>query len=328
MDVGIWKRFRRGRGMAVLSLLCVFALIFTVACGGDDDDDDDTASGDGTVVTTVTTGPSGDASPTATEEEDEATEAVAAPTEEDEEAASPTATEDDVEPTATKASASPTATEAAADDEGTATTTGDTGDEDDALADVNPIDPEALPNFSMSFTFDVTGVPNQDDTSMAVEIEQSSTENYYMFVSAADMNIEVWLVDGTTYMNQGDGTIIPLPEGTDPGLVSPAIFLQEVPPIDENLQAERVGEEEVSGRNTIHYTISGENYLDQSDVLTGGTATDIEGQVDVWIDTELNIMIKQIGDVSWTNEDSTSGTFLSDLLILDIGATNAVEAPV
>lgn len=317
MSSGSWLSVARGRSIVVIALLCVFVLVFTAACGGDDDDD---AATDSTAVATAETGI--DASPTATEEAEEPAVAVTA-TEVDEEG-SPTATEEEAEATPTEEDVEPTATEA--EDDASPTSDG-TGDIDDPLADVQPIDPEALPNFTMSFTFDLTGIPDQEDSSIGVEIEQSSLENYHMSALMTDTGIETWLVDGTNYVDQGDGTIVELPEGTDGAFFSPSIFLQEVPPLDPELEATLEGEVEVSGRNTRHYVISGENYLAQADMLTGGSATDVEGQVEVWIDIELNMMIKQLADVTWTNADGTTGTFMSDLLIYDIGTTAEVEAP-
>lgn len=317
-----WLGSARGRGMVLVSLLCVFALAFAVACGGGNDD---AAPANTTAVATVTT--SSEVSPTATEAAQTSAIATAVATEA-EAAPSPAATETEVEVKPTEDQPDPTPTEAEADASPTAGTTG--GDED-PLADLKPIDPEALPNFTMSFTFDLTGIPAQEDTSISVEAEQSSLENYHMSLSTTGTNLETWLVDGTNYVDQGDGTIVALPEGTDSVLFSPALFLQEVPPIEPELQAERVGEEEVSGRRTIRYVIAGKNYLEQAgqggEFTGGGPASDVEGQVEVWIDIELNMMIKQLGDITWTNEDGTIGTFLSDMLMFDIGSTEAVEAP-
>lgn len=318
-----WLSVLRGRSMVVVALLCVLVLVFAAACGGDDDDDD---AGDTTAVATSES--STDASATATEG-DEAPIATATEVEED---ASPTATEETAAtPTEEAAAATPTEEEAdptatAADDDPSPTTDG-TGDIDDPLADVQPIDPEALPNFTMSFTFDLTGIPDQEDSSIGVEIEQSAIDNYHMSAQLTGTGIETWLVDGTNYVDQGDGTIVELPEGTDSGLFSPSIFLQEVPPLEPELQATLEGEEEISGRDTRHYIISGENYLAQADMWAGGEASDVEGQVEVWVDIELNMMIKQLADITWTNADSTTGTFMSDLLIYDIGTTGTVEAP-
>ena len=313
--------------MLLLSMLCMIALLFTIACGDDDDDN----AADTTAVATAET--SIDASPTASEAEATATlEATATEAEgatesatatEEDPAASPT--EETEATSTTTASAAVTATEGLGTD-ASLTTSGSEG-EDDPLADVQPIDPEAIPNFIMTFTFDVSGAADQPDTTIGMEIEQASLENYHMSVATGDQNIETWLVDETNYVNQGDGSIIPLPPGTDSNLFSPSIFLQEVPPLDSELQAEREGEEEISGRDTVHYVITGENYLAQADLLTGGNVSDVEGQVEVWIDTELSMMIKQMGDITWTNEDGSNGSFLSDLLIYDIGTTLEVDAP-
>lgn len=199
---------------------------------------------------------------------------------------------------------------------------------DDVLGDVEMLDPEELPNYTLTMRFEMSGIPDEpEDFRLDMEVQQSATDNYHMRVDSDDGVVEIWVVDDVTYLAEGDGEITSIP-GTDMGLFSPSMFLATVPPLDEELAATRVGEETVSGRETTRYRIEAANYLALSELFApDATPEDAEGELNVWIDNELNIMIRQEGDVTWTNVDGTTGRFFQDFLISDIGSTPRVEAP-
>jgi hypothetical protein len=201
----------------------------------------------------------------------------------------------------------------------------------EVLSDIDMLDPELLPNYTLTFRMEATGIPDEldeeEDFSLLLEIRQSSLENYHLLMESMDVSIEIWVVDGTTYMAEDDGAIMTIP-GTDMGLFSPSMFLTTIPPLVPELEAARVGEERVSGRQTTRYQISAQEYLALSEFFGAGpTPADARGEVVVWIDNELNIMIRQEADLSWTNDDGTSGSFISNYLVSDIGTTSPVEAP-
>jgi hypothetical protein len=106
------------------------------------------------------------------------------------------------------------------------------------------------------------------------------------------------------------------------------MFLSTVPSLEEQVEAYREGEEEVSGRETTHYRIPGEELLSMSGFLGDNPdISNVEGDAEVWIDNELQILIKQTADISWTNGDGSDGSMVYDYLIDDIGSTEAIEAP-
>jgi hypothetical protein len=53
----------------------------------------------------------------------------------------------------------------------------------------------------------------------------------------------------------------------------------------------------------------------------------VAGDVDIWIDKELNVALKYIGDVTWSNQDSSPGKLDLNYEIKDIGNTPDVQAP-
>lgn len=233
------------------------------------------------------------------------------------------------EPTATDAAATATRAEPTATEDDDVTPTAEEGEDQVDIGDYTTIDPELLPNFTLMFTFDVTGVPDQEDTHLDLEIQQSSVENYHLRLGAADTEIETWLVDGTSWVAEPGGGVTEIPGGEDSGLFSPAMFLQQVPTIDPAMQAELVDDDdEVSGRSTSHYRVSGMDMMTFTNYLQGAEAdADVQGYADIWIDNELRIMIKQTSDITWTNADGSEGAFLYDFLIDEIGSTPPVTAP-
>jgi hypothetical protein len=268
-----------GTARRLLLVLGVILVMAMAACAGSGDDDDDSAAEvDVTPAASATPAarapePGGGATEPA---EPTNTTAAATATSAPAQATEPPAPTSTPQATATReATAEPTATEEPAE-----------------LGEVEQLDPEALPNFTMTMSMDMRGVPDSEDTQTEFEVRQSSVENYYVRIDSEGAVIESWLVDGTNYVRQEDGTIAEMPGGADAGLMSPGMFLSTVPSLEEQVEAFREGEEEVSGRETTHYRIPGEELLSMSGFL--GDFPDIsivEGDAEVWIDNELQTLI-------------------------------------
>jgi hypothetical protein len=319
----------RGAVQLLLTFPLVLLLVFSVACGGDDDDDAETDAGTSTTASSSPTAASGTSatttsavgltgSATATEAEATETESDAAGTE--------------VEATATETEASATETET--DDE-TPTAEADdteTAGGEDPLEDLQTLDPEALPNFSMTWSIEFVNMPDSTlDTSIAAQLEQSSVDNYHIRFDSDGEIVETWLVDGTAYSDFGDG-ITSAPAGQGFEVFTPSTMLTTVPEVEDTPGVEKVGTDTIEGRETTRYHMSGEDFLTQSMEDAGGEsgfegATNIGGGIDFWIDNELKIMIKAEGEVTWTNPDGTDGHMTYNVAISDIGSTPEVTAP-
>lgn len=235
------------------------------------------------------------------------------------------------QPTATTATpAEPTATTGGGDD---ATPTTAPGGEDDPFEDLQTLDPEQLPNFSLTSTVRIENTDETgEDAVLTIEIVQSSVDHYHMVInSGADADtmdlIEVWQVGDRVFMREA-GTITELPPGT-PSFFSPELFLQQITNINEEVPVDRIGEENVAGRETTHYRASPEDFLaataQDSEYLQG--ASNAQGKADVWIDNELFIMIRARIDITWTNSDGSTGLIFQEYDIYDIGSTPEVQAP-
>jgi hypothetical protein len=306
---------RSGTGHWIWAICALLALSLTIAaCGGGDDDD----------VTPTAEAAAATETPAAISQETPTTASDPTPTVE--------ATATLQAPTATAQPATPTQAQAAATATSPATATPTGTVEEDLLADIEMLDPELLPNFTLVMRIEMRGVPGEledmdEDAIFDLEIEQSALDNYHMRFNSADMVIEIWSVDGMTYITEDDGSIVSLP-GSDMGFFSPSLFLQTVPPLDSELQARRTGEETVSGRQTTRYEVSAENYLALSELFEDGMVPDdADGELVLWVDNELNIPIRYDADITWTNTDGTDGVLLMNYLISDIGSTPRVEAP-
>jgi hypothetical protein len=312
----------------VVALLCVLLLVVTAACSSADEDD-----GDPTATTAATTASSADSSPTAAEAP--ATETSPAATATEEESTESTATTG-AQATATEADDDgPTATSTTAAGESTATeatggTTPDTGTGDvEEVPDFDTLDPELLPNFSLTMNFDATNMSGTPQTTLTMVMEQSALGNYHMNMETDGQALEFWTIGDQSWTSIG-GEVVESPTGP---LFSPADILQTSELIPEGLNAREAGSEEVNGRQTTKWVVDGADYVaymnEQAKVDGTSTVemTDGTGEVTVWIDEELKIMIKAEGDVAWNNSDDTQGTLVYDYSIHDIGSTADIVAP-
>jgi hypothetical protein len=195
------------------------------------------------------------------------------------------------------------------------------------LGEIAPIDPNVLTNYSLSTNIELKGIPSQSDFAMSLLILQSAPDHYYLRSTSGESGIESWLIDGTTYLTQADGSVASIPEGSDTALFSPALLVQTIPAISGEVASIKVGIEEVSGRQATHYTVDGEDLLDGTSWLPGGTASDIDGQVDIWIDNELHVITRQESNVTWENSDGSQGSFVGHYELTNIGTTEPVTAP-
>lgn len=322
-------KLRWKRGQAIIAILCVMLLVVAAACGnGDDDADDDTGT-----TTATTAAAAVDSTPT-TSGEGEATategDADATATEADEEGeptattrSEATATEGEAdEPTATSGSGGSTSTEPA----GATTTTG-VGEVD--VPEFETLDPELLPNFSLTMNFDATNLSGTPQTTLKMEMQQSAIDNYHLNMETDGEVLEFWTIGEQSWTSIA-GEVVESPTGP---IFSPADILTTGELIPEGLEAREDGSEEVNGRQTTRWVIDGADYVEfmNEEASSQGTSTvemtDGTGEVTIWIDDELQIMLKAEGDVAWQNSDDTDGSLVYDYEIHDIGSTAEVVAP-
>ena len=195
------------------------------------------------------------------------------------------------------------------------------------LGNITPLDPTVLTNYSLSAQIEVRGVPNQSDFGMSLVILQAATDLYYLRSTSGATGIESWLVDGTTYLTQADGSVASLPEGSDTALFSPSLLVQTVPTVSGDTLGTPLGNEDVGSRQATHYQIDGEDFIANATWLPGDSMTNVEGQVDVWIDNESGIILRQESNVTWDNADGSAGSLTGLYEITNVTTTAPVAAP-
>ncbi|HEX5165271.1 MAG TPA: hypothetical protein VFV93_07745, partial [Thermomicrobiales bacterium] len=287
-----WKR-----GQTFIAILCAMLLVVTAACGSGDDDDNESEATTAATSTATKAAAAADTSPTKAETAG-ATATTAAET--------ATATEtEDTEPTATTraeatattpASDEATATSTATEPAG-ATSTAGVGDIE--VPDFETLDPELLPNFTLTMNMTSTNMDDVPESTMKMEMAQSDVDTYHVSVDTDGDVIEFWAVDGRYWTSIG-GEIVESPTGS---IFSPSDILTTGELIPDDLEAREDGHEEVNGRQTTRWVIDGDKYVEymnQQNVASGvstGEMTDGSGEVTIWIDDELKIMIKANSDV-------------------------------
>lgn len=294
---------QRRRFIAFAAGLTLMLLLAACSVGGDDNTPTaTTASSEPTANVTAET----EASPTKAEA---SPEAVASPTR----SASPTA---EASPTR---SASPTATVEASPTE--------TAVPESAIGEIVQLDPNQVPNFTLAIKIQATGIGGPGDATIDYQIEQSATDRFHLKADNSGTQLELWKIGDESYIAQAGGDPAPQPEGTDTTLFSPSTFLQLVPNVASDTNAQDLGTETIDGRTAEHRRVTAETFLQQASFLGGAAVTNPEGELDIWVDSELKTPLKMEGDLSWTTADGGDGKFAIDYQLTQIGSTPEVQAP-
>ncbi|MBA2452289.1 MAG: hypothetical protein H0V47_03915 [Chloroflexia bacterium] len=205
------------------------------------------------------------------------------------------------------------------------------GTVDDPFAELGDLQAD-VPNFTLDFTGRFENVPDDTGEIFSADLEmmlmQSEPDIYHLtFMTTGDeaIELEVWSLADATYIAESGGTPVELPGGMAAEF-APANLLVIVPPVEALLVAEEVGQEDVNGRSTTHYRVDAE---DAAVILApeGTEINDAEGDMDIWIDDELGIVLQMTADVTWTNADDTDAEVTIDYMVSDVGDTDDIEAP-
>jgi hypothetical protein len=205
------------------------------------------------------------------------------------------------------------------------------GTVDDPFAELGDLQAD-VPNFTLDFTGHFENVPDDTGEIFSADLEmmlmQSEPDIYHLtFITTGDeaIELEVWSLADATYIAESGDTPVELPGGMAAEF-APANLLIIVPPVEALLVAEEVGQEDVNGRSTTHYRVDAE---DAAVILApeGTEINDAEGDMDIWIDDELGIVLQMTADVTWTNADDTDAEVTIDYMVSDVGDTDDIEAP-
>jgi hypothetical protein len=214
-----------------------------------------------------------------------------------------------------------------------AMTTPTTGATDSPFEDLGDLAAD-VPNFTMEFNGEFVNVPDDlgetYNTGFEMMLAQSGPDVYHLrLVTTGDevVQVEVWSLPTATYLSEDGSDPIELPPGLA-GEFSPADALMAMPPVELIENAEMVGEDEINGRNATEYRIDAEDAV-MILVAQGQdiTVSNPQGEMTVWIDEELGIILQMDADVTFDNEDGTEGSILIEYVVSDIGDTDDIKAP-
>jgi hypothetical protein len=202
---------------------------------------------------------------------------------------------------------------------------------DDPFADLGDLQGD-VPNFTLDFTANFENVPDDTGEIFSADIDmmlaQSEPDIYHLsFMTTGDeaIEIEVWSLAEATYIAESGGEPVELPGGMASEF-APTNLLVIVPPVETLAVAEEVGQEDVNGRSATQYRVEAE---DAALILApeGSEINDPEGEMNIWIDDELGIVLQMTSDVTWTNADDTDAAVTLDYMVSDVGETDDIEAP-
>lgn len=194
---------------------------------------------------------------------------------------------------------------------------------------VQAIDPNTLTNFTLAITYTATGMPGNANAAVELGVQQNSPSNYHVRAVTDGALLESWAVDGAFYLQQDSG-IVKLPAEIDGQLFAPAVFMHATPLPMGGDSARRVGTFVVDGRPATLYRMDPDAAarMVAADDAFVDMMRDATGNLDIWIDDELGIVLQIDGAVAWTNGDGAPGGIRYTYLLSAIGTTPVVAAPV
>lgn len=339
-------RWTRSLGLCV-ALLMIMTLV--AACGGDDDDDStpEITPNTGTVATdsgasaaTGTPSANQPGTPAATADAPENTPADTDVEVEDSTATTgmgaeaTTTTGTGAEATTGTGSGGTDATATSGDD-ASATVSGTGGNDvpeecESAIEDVETLDPDLIPNFSVRFEIATGGDSGEESElgTISILMNQSEPGTYYTSMDAEGIALESWVIGDQAWNDFGTGVTESTP-GAE--IFTPDTLLSQMTDgLRDFYEADEQGSEEINGRDTTIYVVTGEDFADSYNRCAGDAETidEASGELSYWIDDEWGIMIKGEGSMEWTYSDGTVTTFDFNQEIFDIGSTADIEPPV
>ena len=204
--------------------------------------------------------------------------------------------------------------------------TGPFGELDDLTADV--------PNFSLEFMAQFENVPDDTGSLFSADLDmmlaQSEPDVYHLQLTTTGdeaLDVEVWSLPDATYLSESGDSAVELPAGLASEF-APTEALTVMPPVELLQNAEEVGEDEVNGRTATEYRVDAEDAL--MILMAQGQDVNVsnpEGEMNIWVDEELNVVIQMTADVTFEHEDGEEGSIVIDYMVTDIDETEDIEAP-
>lgn len=187
-----------------------------------------------------------------------------------------------------------------------------------------------LDNYTLTYTINFEeGLPEAG--MMDIFVEQFAPDNYHIRAAGDSVEgvgqVEIWVVGATTYFRTPDGQVSQVPGQMDQTLFSPSAYLILTPDLATVALATDLGVEDIDGRAARHYRVDPEQ-LEQAGLLDDvEDYQDPEGHYDVWIDEELGIVLRMIGDAAWSDDEGTRYVMQLNYELTNVNSTPEIQPP-
>lgn len=221
----------------------------------------------------------------------------------------------------------------------TGSTPDTTGTPDDStgqgmFGDITGIADE-VENFTLDLTTNVENLPDGmgvvNSANATVMLAQSEPDVYHLTMDATGdqpFQLEIWSLPDAIYIAEDGDEPIQLPPEMATLYTPAEVLLMVVPPVELLETAEAAGQEDVDGRTATRYDVDAETAMVM--MASQGQMTGVsnpEGEMQIWVDEELGVVIQMMTDLTFDNEDGTEGSIMIDLQVTDIDETSDIESP-
>lgn len=214
-----------------------------------------------------------------------------------------------------------------------------TGTPDDStgqgmFGDVTQIADE-VDNFTLDLTTNVSNLPDGmgvvNSADATVALAQSEPQVYHLMMDASGdqpFQLEIWSLPDAVYIAEDGDDPIQLPPEMATLYTPGEVLMMVVPPVELLQTADEAGQEEIDGRTATRYDVDAETamaMLMAQGQMSG--VTNPQGEMQIWVDEELDVVIQMMVDITFENEDGTEGSIMIDLQVTDIDETTDIESP-
>ena len=185
----------------------------------------------------------------------------------------------------------------------------------------------ALENFTLTIagTHDI-GTANTDATGIDLLYQQSAPEVFYILVDGDDQfDVEAWQMDDQLLFRDGEEISEAPPEVAEEFDIGS--YLSTLPEVERIPDAEEVGNEDVAGLETTHYSVPADEALQYMPGMDDADVGDTEGSIEIWYAEEDDIVARIVVDLTWTNADDSDGSTNLEYVLADISSTADVQPP-
>lgn len=208
------------------------------------------------------------------------------------------------------------------------------GPQDEGMfPDIRAAAPE-LENYTLTITGEIDSAAAGDDESSMIDLDykQSDPETFHLSFDGRNVAdgegenvVEAWQVDNQMWIRD-EGQVEEAPDEFA-GSFDISSYLSMLPEIERISDAEEVGQEDVNGRTTTRYSVSGSEAVDYLPDTLAADVDEGEGTIDVWVDDEDGVVLRMTADLTWSSAEGDESTYQVQYEVTAIGETDEITVP-